>query len=559
MENEKRVRRIVIREMPHFWLYAVASFFTAFILQLIELVPPFIMESVIDRYIPTGNVRMVLISIVLFVTIPTIAILGRTLYNYILNVAGRRFGGELTIMGFKSLICQPVTYFDRHNSGELAVYCKSEAMKYVTFWLFDIPQTLAGILSGVIALALLLASVPPAALIALVYIPAVILPSRTFAKKMEGYVRKIVEMNAVVNQTITDTFRGIKFVKAMVLENERICTLKDRIYLTVQTWSRVAMLDNLNGSWTGGFVDNAFNGILFGVGAILIIKGSMSLGTLLLILNLFPVVFKTVRTAASSNYDFRQQNAEFDKLFELITMDGEDPREVSQDIAAVDTDDAVRFENVSFAYPGNRGAVLRDLSFSVKQGEWLGIIGKSGVGKSTILDLIIRLYECENGEIFLYGQPVRKLEPQAIRRQVTKISQEAFLFPGTILDNLRLVKPDASDSELHFVLGQVGLLPLIERLPDGLNTDIGEDGWQLSGGEKQRLCLALGLLRESKILLLDEVTSNLDPANANGLKALIRKINRERGLTILAVSHSHEFLGDADRVIEIVDGSVSPF
>lgn len=555
MENEKKVRRIVIREMPHFWLYAVASFFAALVLQLFELIPPFIMGRVIDRYLPAGNVRMILISIALFVAVPTMTILGKTLYNYMLNVVGRRFGSELTIMGFQTLVYQPMSYFDRQNSGELAAYCKSEAMRYVTFWLFDIPQTLASIFGGVIALVLLLASSPPVVLVALIYIPVVLFPSRTFAKKMEEYMREIVEKNAVVNQAIADTFRGIKFVKAMVLEKERICTLKNMVHSTVRIWSRVAMFDNLNGSWIGGFVDNAFNGVIFAFGTILIIKGSMTLGTLLLILNLLPVVFKTVRTVAASNYDFRQQNAEFNKLFELITMEGECQREAFSDVDAADTDDAVRFEHVSFAYPGNRGAVLRDLSFSVKTGQWVGIIGKSGVGKSTILDLIIRLYEYESGEISLYGQPVRKLETPAIRRQVTKISQEAFLFPGTILDNLRLVKSDASDSEIRSVLQQVGLLPLIEGLPDGLNTDIGEDGWQLSGGEKQRLCLALGLLKESKILLLDEVTSNLDSANEDGLRKLVQKLHQEQGLTILAVSHSHEFLADCDKVIEIVDGS----
>ncbi len=556
MENEKKVRRIIVQEMPHFRLHAAVSFFAALALQLLELFPPFIMAEIIDKYIPACNIRMTAISIALFVGVPTIAILGKTLYYYILNVVGRRFGGELTIMGFKSLICQPMTYFEQQNSGELAAYCKSEAMKYVTFWLFDIPQTIAGILGGAAALALLAASSPLAALTALIYIPAIILPSKTFAKKMEEYVHEIVEKNAVVNQTITDTFRGIKFVKTMVLENERISTLRSMIRSTVQTWSRVAMLDNLNGSWIGGFVDNVFEGIIFAVGAILIINNAMTLGTLLLVLNLLPMVFKTVRTAAASNYDFHQQNAEFDKLFELITMKDERQPNAAAEIVAAGTNEAIRFENVSFAYPGKRGMVLRNISFSVAQGEWIGIVGKSGIGKSTILDLIVRLYEYECGEVYLYGQPIRNLDPQAIRRQITKISQEAFLFPGTIIDNLRLVKADASDSEINSVLEQVGLLPLIKQLPDGLHTNIGEDGLQLSGGEKQRLCLALGLLRESKILLLDEVTSNLDPANTNGLRALVRKLNQEQGLTIIAVSHSSEFLVDADRVIAIVDGSI---
>lgn len=556
MGNEKMVRRLVIREMPHFWFYAVVSFFAALLLQIVELFPPFIMGKIVDEYIPGGDVQKIGISIALLVGIPTIAILGKTLYHYMLNVVGRKFGCELTIMGFRTLIHQPMDYFDQHNSGELAAYCKSEAMKYVTFWLFDVPQTLAGVLSGIIALILLAVANPLVALIAVVYIPVVIIPSRTLAKKMEKHVQTIVEKNAAANQTITDTFRGIKFVKSMVLEDERITTLRRMIHSTVRVWSKVAMFDNLNGSWTSGFVDNVFYGIIFAIGAILIIRGSMTLGVLLLVLNILPVVFRTVRTIASTNYDFHQQSAEFNKLFELITMESEQKRGVSGAAVAAYTGDAVRFQNVSFAYQGNRGNVLRDLSFSVKSGEWVGIIGKSGVGKSSILDLIIGLYEYESGEIYLYGQPLRELDRLAVRSTITKISQETFLFPGTIRENLRLVRADVSDPEIDAVLEQVGLSALMQRLPEGVDTNVGEDGWQLSGGEKHRLCLALGLLRRSRILLLDEVTSNLDPANASSLRELIQKLNKEQGMTVIAVSHSYAFLENADRVLEIVDGAV---
>lgn len=555
MENEKKVRQLIVREMPHFWTYGVISFIAALVLQIMELFPPLIMRKIVDAYIPSSDVERIGVSIALLVGIPAIAILGKTLYHYVFNVAGRRFGCELTIMGFRSLVYQPMAYFDQHNSSELAAYCKSEAMKYVTFWLFDIPQTLAGILGGVIALSLLAAASPLAALIMGLYIPAVILPSRALAKKMERHVQEIVEKNAAVNQTITDTFRGIQFVKAMVLEDERIAVLRRIIQSTVRTWSRVAMLDNLNGSWTGGFVDNVFYGIIFSVGALLIIRGSMTLGVLLLILNVLPVIFRTVRSIATANYDFHQQSAEFNRLFELITMENEWQREASKTVPLANGGDAVRFEHVSFAYPGNRGAVLKDLSFSVKPGEWVGIIGKSGAGKSSILNLIIGLYGFESGEIRLYGQPVGELSQRAVRGAVTKVSQETFLFPGTIRENLRLARADVTDAEIDAALDQVGLSPLMRQLPEGADTDIGEDGWQLSGGEKHRLCLALGLLRRSRILLLDEVTASLDPANANSLRALVRRLNKEQGMTVISVSHSCEFLEYADRVLEIADGA----
>lgn len=559
MENEKKVRRMVICELPHFRLYAALSLLSALTLQLTGLLPPFLMERVIDRYIPARALRPAVASIGLFALIPTVTILGNTLYQYWLAVVGRRYGGELTARGFQALVCQPMSYFDTQNSGELASYCKSEAMGYILFWLFDIPQLAATLLCGGAALALLGTTHPAILLTALLYIPLMLLPSRALAGRMESCVKKIVEENARISQIIADTFRGIRFVKAFSLEGQRIAKLRAALDATVRDWSKIAMLDNLNGSWLNGFADNLTRGVVFALGAVLIIRGSMTLGTLLLAINLLPALFQSVRTAASSHYNFHQQSAKFDKLFSLITMEREAPGGNLTELPAEASGDEITFRQVSFRYQADRETVLRDVSFSVRPGEWLGIVGESGGGKSTLFALLTRLYEYDGGEIRLRGIPIRDIQPQALRRQITLISQSPFLFPGTIAENLRLAKPSAPDAELLEALERAGLSSLLAQLPEGIDTEIGEDGWQLSGGERQRLCLAMGLLRNSRILLLDEVTSSLDAANSAKLREVIQALHRERALTVLSISHNYEFLEDADRILELQDGRAVPW
>lgn len=528
MNQEKQIRKIVITNLPRFWTYILFSFLLALLIHLIGLLPPILMQKIIDDYIPNKDMYNTLSAIIWFSIIPIVMVTLSTFYNYKLNVVGRKLGGRLTLLGFEKLIYQSTSYFEEKNSSELAAYCKSEAMKYIVFWIFDIPKLIANIVSGLIVFFILIKINIYIALMLILYIPILLVPSNMLAKKIQKYVNQIVENNAKFTQIINDAFRGIKFIKIMCLEKTKILKAEKINNDTVSIWSRTAAIDNLNGSWTNTFVDTLFTGIIFGGSA--------------------------VKTISNTNFNFKQQLAEYDKLFSIITMDDERSEDTGK--VSFKFNHKISLENVSFSYSDQRGEVLKNFNLDIYKNKWLGIVGKSGAGKTTFFDLILGLYKIQKGRILIDGIPIQEIDINEIRKNITKVSQDTFLFPGTFKDNLLIVSPESTTSELDEVMDFVGLDEFIKSLPDGLDTYIGENGVQLSGGQKQRLGLAQGLLRKSKILLLDEVTSNVDTVSQDQIKKIIYDLLKQKDITVISISHRIEFLDLADEIAMIEDGSV---
>ena len=552
--NEKKVRKIVLSTLPRFWIYVLFSFAFALIMQLIGLIPPLIMRRVVDVYIPTGDRNNAILLIIFFISIPIGITLISTIYNYVITVAGRRMGQHLTMMGFEKLMYQSVDYFEKNNSAEIASYCKSEAMSYIVFWIFDIPQLFAHVFGGIVIFFLIVDVNLFIALGLLLYIPLSILPSRAFAKMVEQYVKKIVENNAKSNQLIIDTFRSIKFVKSMLLEKTQSAKMKQINESTVKVWSKTAAIENLNGSWTSSFLDNLFIGVVFSISAILIINNNLTLGSLLLLLSFLPRFFSAINSVAIANFHFRKQLAQYDEFFKLIVM--EDERESNIAKGAFEFNKNIEFNDVHFSYENDRGDVLNGLSVIIQKNQWTGIVGQSGSGKTTMFDLLLKFYYGHSGSISIDGKDIADINAEDLRKNITKISQDVFLFPATLKENLLLVKPNASDTELLNVISDVGLSDFVNSLSSGLETYIGEGGVQLSGGQRQRLCLAQGLLRNSKILLLDEVTSNVDISVEEEIMNNIDSLMKKKDLTVVSISHRISFLSKANIIYTIENGAV---
>ncbi len=552
INKEKIVRRTVIKELPHFWTYSILSGIISLLIQTIGLVPTILMQQIIDRFIPNKDLRAISIFILLFCIIPLFATMLSAIYRYKLAIVCRKMGLKLAIKGFENLTYQSVSYFDKENSSELAAYCRGEAMKYIVFWMIDIPQLIATGLTGIIVFSYVFALNWGLALFLLFYIPIAFFPSNWFANKVQTLTEKIVDNNAKMNQIINDTFRGIKFVKAMVLEKIQINRLKEVNEQSVSIWSKVALYDNMSGIWVDNFSDTLFTGVTFGLTSYLIVIGKMTLGSLIVILNYTGRFLGVIKQFMHTNYNFKAQLGEYDKLFNIITM----PIPHADENVPFSYKDNIQFSDVTFAYTEERGNVLKSLNLTIHKNEWLGIVGASGTGKTTIFDLILKFYSPQDGTITIDGTGIDVIDSESLRSKIAKVSQDTFLFPGTIKNNLLLGNANATDEQLNDILKKVSLENFIGTLQDGLNTDIGENGLLLSGGERQKLGLAQGLLRNCEVILLDEVTANLDRVSEEEIKNVLRMIKQERDLTIITISHRIDFLKDVDRIVVLDNGCI---
>ena len=448
---------------------------------------------------------------------------------------------------------QPIAFFDKQNSSELASYCRGESMKYVVFWVIDIPQLVANILCGIVIFGYLLKINWLIALFVLLYFPFAFIPSNKFAKRVKNYSKRIVSNNAKMNQIVNDTFRGIKFVKSMVLEKVQLGKLNEVNEDSVKIWSKAALFDNLSGLWVNELSNSLFTGVTFAIAAIFILNEQMTIGTLVILLNYSSRFYSVANQMVHTNYNFKVQLGEYDKFFDILSM--ETSTDYNKDPLSFEK--TIDFKNVVFTYEESRGDVLKGLNLQINKNEWLGIVGSSGAGKTTIFDLLLSFYQPQSGEISVDGKPLDRFSIESIRTKITKVSQDTFLFPGTIKDNLLLANPNATDEEILNVLELVCLKDFISNLPNGLNTDIGENGLLLSGGERQRLALAQGILRKSEIILLDEVTANIDVNSERIIKEVIKDIMLKQNLTVIAISHRIDFLEDTDRIVILENGKIS--
>lgn len=549
MTNEKQVRKMVMASLPKFKFYAGCSFLFALVIHMLALIPPLIMRNVIDVHIPNAELAQTVWLIIVFISIPIATTALFTYYNYIVIVSGRNAGHQLIIRAFKNILHQPLTYFDQNNSAEIAAYCKSEAMNYAVFWLMTIPRLIASILVGLTVFGLIIFTNVWVGLVLLLYLPLSILPSKKFAQLIAVEVKKVIDNNAKTNHLMATTFKGIKFIKAMTLEQRQLSKINELNQSTIKVWSKAAAIENLNGSWVNNFVDNLLTGIIFTITAVFVINQTETIGTLVLLLGFLPLFFTAVKSIANANFDFAQQTAQFDKFFAILTMNTEQDGQKNKKAFTFNRE--IRFNKVNFSYNDDTPVVLKELSLTIPKGKWVGIVGPSGSGKSTILDLLSGFYDRYDGEICVDEVELKSIDVASLRQNITKVSQDLFLLPGTLRENLLAVNEQATDEQLMTVLHDVGLADFVAGLPAGLDTDIGEDGTLISGGQKQRICLAIGLLRRSQILLLDEITSALDEQAEILIRENILKLMTKHDITVVAISHKMAFLTHADEIIRL--------
>ena len=389
---------------------------------------------------------------------------------------------------------------------------------------------------------------PTIALLQLLYIPMSYYPLKIIMSSVENEIQSVVSLNAQSNQLKGDIFQGIEYVKLNHIEDKKIDEVKKLNSSINRIWGKVAALDSLSSIWTEGFVTVLFTGLSFGIGALFtILFDNMTVGRLVSIITYGAVFYSNINNIMHTNIDMKKNNSEYEKIFSYLDMSGERESNCGKNEFAMNS--FIKLKDFSFGY-GDEENILENVNFTFEKGKWTGIVGPSGKGKTTILNTIVKLYPVDNGSIYVDNMDINDIDVFSLRSNITKISQDVFLFPGTIEENMLLVNQGATSKDIDWALEMACLTELIKELPEGIKTDVGEAGKLLSGGERQRLSLAIGLLKKNKILLLDEITANLDSENENkiaeNLKGLV-----DKGYTIISISHKKDFLKYADMVYEL--------
>ena len=528
--------------------YALIAFGFCVLSEIISLVSPRLMQYIIDTVIPQRNMHTIIISILIFVSIPLLHICVKSIFNYFTIVFARNKGNEYAIQLMEKIIHQPLRFFDTHNSIELLTESGRELSNLLLFYIKDVPSYYSAILSSIIIFIILCSYHPVIGIFQILFLPLSIIPVRYIHSKLESLVNNVLEKNAKNNQLKADMFKNIDYIKSNNLETFYINQIKKNNDGIVSVWGSVASMESLAGVWINGFMTSLFTGLSFGIVALLMMYTTeLTVGTIVSVVSYCELLYSYLHTIFSTEIEKGKFKGEFTKTKELFELE----YDISANQHPFSMEREIRFEQVNFQYTNT--PILKNLTLELQSHKWTVILGESGVGKSTILKLIEKFYTEYEGKIMIDDTSLKDIDSHDLRNQVAYLSQSPSLFPGSIRSNLIVNDDKIADDVLWNALETVNLKDYVLSLDDALDTDIYEAGKIMSTGQKQRLCIARVLLRNVEIYLLDEITSNVDRENTQLILSYFKELSKD-GKTIISVTHDREYIPFADMTYELCNG-----
>ncbi|MEU6741771.1 ABC transporter ATP-binding protein [Streptosporangium sandarakinum] len=466
----------------------------------------------------------------------------------------------------------PVAFFMRTQTGALVSRLNTDvigAQRALT-------STLSSVVSNVVMLVLVLGAMLALSwqitLVALVLLPVFLFPARWVGRKMSGLTREQMQLDAEMSSLMTERFNvaGAMVAKLYGRPDEEAADFGRRAGRVRDVGVTVAMYGTVF-RVALGLVAALATALVYGGGGLLAVDGAFELGTLVALAALLMRLYGPLTSLSNVHVDVMTALVSFDRVFEVLDlkpMVAERPgaRPVPEGPAAIEFD-GVRFtypaasevslaslESVARPDPGPGHEVLRDISFTARPGEMIALVGPSGAGKTTITGLVSRLYDVNEGAVRINGLDVRDATFESLRDTVGVVMQDAHLFHDTIGANLAYARPGATEEEIWEALRAAQIADLVEALPEGLETVVGDRGYRLSGGEKQRLALARLLLKAPRVVVLDEATAHLDSESEAAVQRALK--TALDGRTSLVIAHRLSTVREADQILVIVDGRV---
>jgi ATP-binding cassette subfamily B protein len=557
----------------HPYRSSIAGFLTAILVAAsLALVPPFVFRAIIDDAIPDGDRGLIW-------GLAAIAV-GAAFLDAILAIAQRWFSArigegliyDLRVALFDKVQQMPVAFFTRTQTGALISRLNNDVIGAQT----AVTSTLGSVVSNVVVLITTLAAMLALewrlTVLSLIVLPVFIVPAKRVGRKLQEISREQMSLNAEMNTQMSERFNvsGALLVKLFGRHESEVGAFSSRAARVRDTGIRSAMYGRVF------FVALGLVGALgavavYGIGAQLVVSSTITSGTLVAMATLVARVYQPLTGLTNARVDLLTSFVSFERVFEVLDA----PVSIVDSPGAVDLvspKGRIEFDHVTFRYPPasavsvpsleTPGAaqsdpdvdVLHDISLIVEAGETVAIVGASGSGKSTLASLVPRLYDVTGGAIRIDGYDVRKLTGTSLRKAIGVVSQDPHLFHESMESNLRYAKPDATADEIIAACRAARIHDAIAGLPDGYATIVGERGYRLSGGEKQRLAIARLLLKNPAVMILDEATSHLD--NENEVLVQDALDDAMKGRTALVIAHRLSTIRDADRIVVIDDGRI---
>ncbi len=555
---------------------------TILIISGLSVVPALLTRQLIDVAIPNADVGLLTLLGLAMVGVPLINAVVGALQRWLSARAGEGIIFDLRRQLYQHLQAMSLRFFTATKTGELISRLNNDvvgAQQAVTGTFVSIASN---IVSVVVILFVMFQTDWRLTLLAIAALPLFIAPARGVARLLRRVTEQQMEHNAAMSAILQETFNvsGALLVKLFNRSADETAKFSDEAAQVRDLGVRRAII----GRWffaALGLASAVGSAAVFWVGGVLVINGSITLGDVVMFSTLTAQLYAPLSALTNARVEFATSLVSFERVFEVLDLPldiADPPRPVS--LEAVEG--SLEFDNVRFRYEGEgaegleqvkrfrpwgggsvndggqattrigREWALEDVSFSIAPGEMVALVGPSGAGKTTISYLIPRLYDVNEGRILVDGVDVRDLELSTLAESIGVVTQESYLFHDSIDANLRYAKPDATDEELVAAAQAANIHDFVASLSDGFETRVGERGYRLSGGEKQRMAIARVILKDPKILILDEATSHLDSQSEALIQEALERLMV--GRTSVVIAHRLSTILAADKILVIDQG-----
>lgn len=563
-DKKSTVKRLAAFALPY-KKYLIAGIILFFIGFCINLLGPVVNRNLVDGYVANKGIGELIASgqknaVIAGFALTLLSMAGVYVGNYIASIlrnlclaqAGMHFITDLRKSVFDRIQKMSISTISKRTTGELMRNVTGDTSVIENFIVSHIPNILQQGLLFITVGAILFIYDWRLALMIILPMPICIVALNRFWRYVHRIYHKQWVLSANSGTVLHDIFSGIRVVKAYRSEKRET----ERYDRAIADERDISIKNEKNFAYVNPVIN-----FVMGIGTFFLLyySGSMILGEQMTLgeASMFSayvnLIYGPIRYIASLPRVITQTKTSAVRLFDVLDEKTE-AEEKDLMILGDEVQGNIEFHGVSFGYDES-GDVLKNVSVKINRGEMVGIVGRSGVGKSTLINLVMRLYDPGTGKITLDGTDLREIDPQSYRSKIGVVLQETFLFSGTVYDNIAYAKPGCTRQEVIEAAHVAGAHKFIMKLPDGYNTYVGEKGHTLSGGERQRVAIARALLHDPRILILDEATSALDTETEKAIQDTLEKLTRDR--TTIAIAHRLSTLRNAKYLIVLDKGRVA--
>ncbi|MFS0518551.1 peptidase domain-containing ABC transporter [Nostoc sp. UIC 10607] len=527
----------------------IEVFIASFFVQLAALANPLVVQLIIDKVITQNSIGTLHILGILLLVVGLFEAVLTTLRTYLFVDTTNRIDMGLGSQIIDHLLRLPLRYFERRPVGELST--RINELENIRQFLTGTALTVGlDALFSVVYIGVMLIYSWQLTLVGLSTIPVFIVITLIASPTISRQLRAKAERNAETQSYLVEVMSGIQTVKAQNIELRSRFSWQERYARFVAAGFKTVVTSTLANS-TSSFLNKLSSLLVLWVGAYLVLQGELTLGELIAFRIISGYVTSPILRLAQLWQSFQETALSLERLSDIVDtpQEGETDR---YNIPLPAIKGAVKYENVSFRFGTSGPLQLSNVNLEFAPGKFIGIVGQSGSGKSTMMKLLLRLYETESGRILIDGYDIAKVELYSLRRQIGVVPQETLLFDGSVQENIALTNPDATTEEIIEAAQVACAHEFIMNLPNGYNTRVGERGSALSGGQRQRIAIARSVLQRPKLLVLDEATSALDYPTERQICLNLAKAFK--GDTVFFITHRLNTVSNADMIV-VMDNS----